>query len=385
MSLSVSVSWPFLPLYVSELGIHPLTAASMWAGIITAPQFLLAAIVSPFWGALADRVGRKAMLLRCSLSMALFTFLMGIVTDVWQLFVLSILYGLFSGYSAAAVALVGTNVPEERLGYSLGWMATAQLAGTLIGPLMGGLLADLLHSYRGVFFFSSIGGVLAVAGAMLFVHERRGPLDQRGARLSAPQGGVFRGLFAQRELAPMFVVLLLAQVAASALSPVIAPYVRSLLDPGSQWVGTLAGAAIAVTGLAGLLSSPVLGRHSDRIGYRKILLISILGAALFTLPQAISHSIWLFIVLRSGVGIFLGGIVPTANAWIGRLYPREQRGRVFGVAASASSLGIFFGPLTGGIVANHFGIPMVFIVVSALLACNFVWVLLATRRAGAVA
>jgi DHA1 family multidrug resistance protein-like MFS transporter len=379
MSLSVSVSWPFLPLYVSELGIHPITAASMWAGIITSPQFLLAAIVSPFWGALADRVGRKAMVLRCALSMSFFTLLMGFVTDVWQLFALSLLYGIFSGFAGAAVALVGTQVPEERLGYSLGWMATAQLAGTLMGPLVGGLLSDALHTYRGVFYFSSAGGAIAVVFALTLVREIHGPAH-RGTRLSTAQGHWFKGLFATRELIPMFVVLLLAQISASALFPIVAPYARSLLGPDSRWVATAAGAAIAVTGVTGLLASPLLGRHSDRIGYRPVLLISILGAALFTLPQAISHSIWLFIVLRSGVGIFLGGIVPTANAWIGRLYPREQRGRVFGLTAAASSLGNFFGPLTGGIVAAHFGIPMVFYVVTALMLLNFGWLAVATRR-----
>jgi DHA1 family multidrug resistance protein-like MFS transporter len=379
MSMSVTVSWPFLPLYVNELGIHPLTAASMWAGIISSPQFLLAAIVAPLWGALADRVGRKAMVLRCSLSMAFFTLLMGLVTDVWQLFVLSILYGIFSGYSAAATAMVGTSVPEDRLGYALGWMATAQLAGTLIGPLVGGALADLLHSYRYVFFCSSAGGVLAVTGAAFLVREIRPSTEARNARRPESSGGMFRELFAQRELIPMFVVLLLAQMCATALGPVVAPYVRSLL-PGSPFVGTLSGAAIAVTGLAGLLSSPILGRRSDRIGRRKVVLLSILGAALFTLPQAFSHSIWLFIILRSGVGLFLGGIVPTANAWLGGLYPREQRGRIFGLAASAGSLGVFFGPLTGGIVANHFGMPAVFIVVGTLMLLNFAWVLLATGR-----
>ena len=381
MSLSVSVSWPFIPLYVSELGIHPITAASLWAGIIVSPQFLLAAIVSPFWGALADRVGRKAMVLRCAISMSFFTLLMAFVTNVWQLLALTILYGIFSGFAGAAVALVGTQVPEERLGFSLGWMATSQLAGTLIGPLVGGLLADAFHSYRGVYIASSVGGAISTILAMLLVKEMRNPAEHRGTRLSGSQGHWFKGLFATRELVPMFVVLLLAQVAASALSPIVAPYARSLLGENSRWVATAAGAAIAVTGLAGLLSSPLLGRHSDRFGYRPVLLISILGAALFTLPQAISHSIWLFIVLRSGVGVFLGGIVPTANAWIGRLYPREQRGRVYGLTAAASSLGNFFGPLTGGIVAAHFGIPTVFVVVTVLMLINFVWIALATRRA----
>lgn len=380
MSMSVSLSWPFLPLYLAELGIHPISTASMWAGLIIGPQFLLAAMVSPFWGVLADRVGRKAMVLRCSCATAVFTCGMGFAQDVWQLLALSFGYGIFSGFQAAAMALVGTSVPEQRLGYALGWMSTAQLAGTLIGPLLGGVLADSFHSYREVFFFTSLTAAITVVLTALLVREVR-PSTEAAFRQEGSQRRMLWGLLQNRELAPMFVVLLLSQIAASALSPIIAPYARSLLGPDSHWVATAAGAAIAATGFAGLLSSPLLGRHSDRIGYRKTLLISILGVALFTLPQALSHSIWLFIVLRSGVGIFLGGILPAANAWIGRLYPREQRGRVFGLASAATSFGNFLGPLTGGIVAAHFGIPTVFIVVTALLLCDFVWICVATERA----
>lgn len=383
MSLTVSVSWPFLPLYVVELGIHPISQASLWAGIISAPQFLIAAIVSPFWGALADRIGRKAMVLRCALATAFFTALMAAAQDVWQMLALTIMYGIFSGFYGAAIALVGTQVPEERLGYSLGWMSTAQLAGTLSGPLVGGLLADSLHSYRAVYVFSAIGASVAVAVALLFVHEGRSPHSSRAARLTGgPRGGSFRAVFATREFAPMIVVMLLANIAAGAVSPIIAPYTRLLLGHEEHWVATAAGAAIAVTGLAGLASAPLLGRHSDRIGYRTMLLVSLAGAALFTLPQALAHTLWLFILLRSGVGVFLGGILPTANAWAGRLFSREERGRIYGITAGATSLGNFFGPLTGGLVAAHFGFAAVFLVVGVLMLANLVWVGFATAPKG---
>jgi DHA1 family multidrug resistance protein-like MFS transporter len=383
MSISVSVSWPFMPLYVYSLGIHPLTEASLWAGLITGPQFLLAALVSPFWGALADRIGRKPMVLRCAAATTVATACMGLSNNVWQLLGCTVLYGIFSGFYGASVAFVGTQMPERRLGYCLGWMATAQLFGTLIGPLVGGLLSDFLHTYRGVFFFSSGASIIAVTLAAIFLREAHRP-PPRALQRAEGRTGLFGGIFATREFAPMFVVLLLSQVAAGALGPIVAPYVRSLLGD-SPFVATMAGAAIAVTGIAGLASSPLLGRRSDRVGYRGILLISILGTALFTLPQAFANSIGMFILLRSGVGVFLGGVVPTANAWLGRLYPREQRGRVFGMSAAAQSLGNFFGPVSGGLIAAHFGIPMVFLVVGALMLGNFVWVLIATRREGALA
>jgi DHA1 family multidrug resistance protein-like MFS transporter len=380
MSTSAALSWPFMPLYVVELG-EPASAASLWAGIIQSPQFLLAAILAPFWGALADRVGRKAMVLRCALAMAVFTFMMGLAQNVWQLFIVTLLFGCFSGMVGASNALVAVTVPEERLGYALGWLSTAQLAGSLAGPLLGGVLADAMHDYRRVFFVTSVGGLCAVLLALVFIKENRA---QRTAPSTDPaersQRAFFRGILRARHVAPIFVVLVLAQLTSTALAPVISLYVRSLLGPGSPYVASIAGAAIAVTGVAGLVSAPLLGRRSDRSGYRSTLLISLVGSAAFTIPQAFAHTIWVFVALRSGVGLFLGGVLPSANAWIGRMTPRDQRGRMFGVTASAASLGGFFGPLIGGGVAAHFGIRAVFVVVGVLMLCSFLWTLLQTGR-----
>jgi DHA1 family multidrug resistance protein-like MFS transporter len=312
--------------------------------------------------------------------MATFTLLMAFAQNVWELLALTVMYGIFSGMMGAAIALVGTQVPEERLGYALGWVSTAQLSGTLSGPLLGGLLADALHDYRLVFVATSIGGFAASILALFFVREVRGPVSKLVSRGENSLGGIFQVVV----LGPMFLVLVLANVCAGAVAPVVAPYVRGLLGPGATFVATTAGGAIAATGLAGLLSAPLVGRRADRLGYRKLLLACVLGAAVFTLPQALSHSIWTFLALRFGVGLFLGGILPTANAWIGRQFPREQRGRIFGITASAMSLGNFLGPLSGGLIAARFGIPVVFVVVAALMLANFLWIAFTTHEAPAV-
>jgi DHA1 family multidrug resistance protein-like MFS transporter len=377
MSVAVTVSWPFLPLFVLELGVRTPHDASLWAGIIASTQFLVAALVSPFWGAVADRHGRKAMVLRTSSSLAVFTCLMGFSHNVYQLLVLSTLYGLFSGFAASAIALVATSVPEERLGFALGWMSTAQLAGTLIGPLIGGFLADALHSYRDVFWVSSVAGFVGVAVAAIFVHEHRRPAPAREEKREGLIASL-RETVRHPQLAPLFLVLLLAQASATAVAPVIAPFVKTLL-PGSPWIATASGAAIAITGIADLLVSPFLGKRSDRIGYRRVLLVSVGCAAAFTIPQAFTHSIWVFLALRFGVGAFLGGILPTANAWIGRLFSVHERGRVYGVSASAASLGMFFGPLLGGVVASSLGFGVVFAIVGGLMLCNLLWIVFGTR------
>ena len=139
-------------------------------------------------------------------------------------------------------------------------------------------------------------------------------------------------------------------------------------------LATLGGIAFSVTGLADVIASPFLGKRSDVLGYRRVLLISLLGATLTTLPQAFASSYWVFTAERFGVGLFIGGILPTANALVGRLVPRAQRGTVYGMTASATFLGNSLGPLTGGAVAAVFGLRWVFLVTAAVLLANLVWV-----------
>lgn len=122
MACAFSISGPFLPLYVIQLGVHPIEKVDLWAGAIASSNFFFAAIFSPIWGSLADRVGRKAMVVRSCIAICIFTALMGLVQNVWQLIGARAAMGVFSGFSAAATAMVATSVPEEQLGFSsAGW------------------------------------------------------------------------------------------------------------------------------------------------------------------------------------------------------------------------------------------------------------------------
>ena len=103
--LAISQILPFLPLYVSQLGVTSHEALSMWSGLTFSVTFLVSAIVSPMWGSLADRKGRKLMLLRASLGMAIAILLQAFATNVWQLFILRAIMGLTSGYIPNAMAL----------------------------------------------------------------------------------------------------------------------------------------------------------------------------------------------------------------------------------------------------------------------------------------
>ncbi len=276
---------------------------------------------------------------------------MGLVQNVWQLIGARAAMGIFSGFSAAATAMVATTVPEEQLGFSLGWMATGQLAGALVGPLIGGLLAAHFHGYRTVFFWTSGFAFVAVLTASFFVREQFAKPSADAKRVSFVAS--FLEVVRHPQLLPMFVVVLVAQIVAFGVQPIVPLYVRAMAGD-VPWLPIAAGGAFAVMGVADLLASPFLGKRSDKIGYRRVLLISLAGVAAFTVPQAFAWSVGAFLVMRFGVGLFLGGVLPTANALIGRVFPAERRGQVYGITSSATFLGMSLGPLIGGAVAARF-------------------------------
>ncbi len=325
-----------MPLFLPVLGVRSASAVDLWAGILSGVTSLVAAFASPLWGRLADRRGRKLMLLRSSLAIGVFAALMGLAANVWQFFACRALMGVFAGFSSSAIALVASQAPEERLGFALGWLSTGQLVGALVGPLLGGALADATHSYRSPFYCTGAIVLLSTLLVWFGVHERFvAPPRIRGDRsLLASLLAVMRS----PGLLPLFFVLLMAQFGVRTVQPVVTLFVKELVGMRPD-LATLSGIAFSVTGLADVVASPFLGKRSDVLGYRRVLLISLLGATLTTLPQAFVGSYWLFAAERFGVGMFIGGILPTANALVGRLVPRAQRGTVYGITASAMFLG----------------------------------------------
>jgi DHA1 family multidrug resistance protein-like MFS transporter len=371
MTAAINFLSPIIPLMLPRLGVQTLEGIDVWSGVITGSTSFVAAFASPIWGRVADKHGRKLSLLRSSFAIAVFTALMGLSTNVWQFFGARAVMGLFAGFSSAAIALVASQAPERRLGYALGWLASGQLIGSLVGPVIGGILADLTGSYRAPFFWCA--GITCAGLALVWavVTENFTPVKSTGKRQSLFSGlGLLTG---SAGLSALFLVLLMAQFSTRTVQPVVTIFVQELIGSPPQ-IATLAGIAFSITGLANLMSAPFLGNRSDIIGYRKVLLICLLGATLTSAPQIFVNDYWTFVAERFAVGLFIGGILPTANALIGRSVARENRGTIYGMTASATFLGNSLGPLTGGGIAAGFGIRWVFVVTTMLLAANLAWV-----------
>src|SRR5260370_24977342 len=239
----------------------------------------------------------------------------------------------------AEIALVESQVSEEGFGYSLGWLAAGQLVGSLVGPILGGILADLTGSYRIPFYCTAAMIAVTMALVWFAVHEEFTRPARGSGHRSTVSGLV--ALVTTPALLALFFVLLMAQLRVRTVQPIGTLYVKEMVGAVPH-IATLAGIAFSITGLANVISAPFLGNRSDRIGYRRVLLICLAGGVLMTLPQAFTHNYWLFTAERFGVGLFIGGLLPTAHALVGRLGARAERRAVYRMTSPALFIGDSF-------------------------------------------
>jgi DHA1 family multidrug resistance protein-like MFS transporter len=368
--IGFSLRTPFLPFFVAELGARNLETQVLWAGAINAGGAAVMAITAPLWGALADRYGRKLMVLRAMVAGSLTIGLMALATSPWQLFVLRLVEGGFTGTVTASTTLAASTVPRERLGFGLGLMQMAVFSGSAVGPLIGGVLADQI-GYRATFVLA--GSLLLVSALLVafLVEERFEPPSRRAGH--GETGGETWRLLLAPALLGIVVSLFALRAASMALQPIV-PLLVAQLARGSSAVNSLAGLAMGVSGMTSAVASVGLGRLSDRIGQRPLLIASGALAAATFLPLGLTTQVWQVIVLQALFGIASGGMLPTANALVARLTPEGRRGTIYGFTTTVSSLGAFVGPLVGTALAAALGLHAPFLLIGLALAVTVAWV-----------
>lgn len=368
---------PFLPLYLKTMGMTDTHEVAVWGGWIFAANFLTAFLFQPIWGSLADRYGRKMMLLRSGFGMAVIMVLMGFAANPWQLLILRLLNGTISGFIPAAIALLSANTPKEKVGFAMGTLQSGSVAGTILGPLLGGLLADSV-GYRPIFFLTGALLFSATLLALLLIKEKFQRPEPRAKAAGAPLGG-FGRLLSIRQLLSLFTVCFAIQFAMLATMPIMPLYVEELHGQTAN-LAFLAGMAGSINGLSNMLASPLLGRISDRYGAEKVLMLSLLGSAATMIPQGLAGSVWQLFAWRFLLGLFLGGLLPSVYALIRKYTPDGMESRSYSLNSSSLSLGNFLGPITGGFVSGYTGIGGIFYLSAALLLAAFVWVLVSLGR-----
>ena len=364
--VAMTLLLPFLPLYVEELGVKSHAAIVQWSGVAYGATFLSAALTAPLWGRLGDRYGRKLMLIRASLGMAVAMSLIGMAHNVWQLVALRLLAGLLGGYASGSTVLVATQTPKSRCGWALGVLSSGIMAGNLAGPLIGGSLPPLIGVRATFFAAGALIFVAFLATAFLLKEDPRlAPKKTEKQRVD------WQAIPDRRPVVAMLVTGALLMVANMSIEPIITVFVAQIVEV--RQVTFVAGLVMSAAALGSILSASRLGRLADRIGHWNVIVGCLAVAAVLLIPQAFVIAGWQLVVLRFLMGTALGGLLPCVASVIRHNVPQTVAGRMLGYSTSAQYTGQVLGPLLGGFVGGHFGMRAVFLGTSVLMAIGAIY------------
>ena len=364
----LSMVMPFLPFYLKDLGVTDPDSVKIWSGLVFSAPFMVSAFMQPLWGVLGDRYGRKPMVVRAMIALGLANIAMGFAQTAPQLLILRFIQGSLSGFVAPSLALLASCTPEDRTGQAIGTIQSSLVTGMIVGPLLGGLLAHF-SGYRPLFFGTGICCLAAAAIAVIFVQEK---FAGAGGRKKSGLRENLRFVFANGELRFLFLLLVVIQVSIHIVGPFLSLYVEFLQFP-ADYVAVMSGAVFGITGVTNASTAPIWGRRGDRIGYRRVLRYAIGGAALFYLPQAFVTDAYQLLALRAGIGIFIGGILPTILTIVQKSTPEQSRGGIYGIFQSGLLLGTMGGPLIGGFLSASLGLRAIFLLTTGLILAAAFW------------
>ena len=367
-AIGMSQIAPVLPLYIQHLGVQDTESITKLSGIAFGITYIISAVFSPIWGSAADKYGRKPMILRASLGMAITIGCMGFAPNVYILIGLRLLQGAITGYGTACTALIATQTDKEHAGYALGTLSTASIAGSLLGPTIGGFIDEIL-GLQSVFFITGVLLIISFITTLIFVKESFVKEDKKVLTIKE----VWSTVPEKSLTVTMFVTFFMLSVALYSVEPIVTVYVKQLSNNSSH-IALLAGLTFSASGLANIIAAPRLGKLSDKIGAHKVILACLIGAGIIFIPQAFVQNTWQLMGLRFLLGLASAGLIPSVNIILKKITPSSLTGRVFGFSMAAGYLGVFGGSVLGGQVAGILGMQYVFFITSALLLINAIWV-----------
>ncbi|WP_088549064.1 MFS transporter [Paenibacillus aquistagni] len=359
VSSSFSMVIPFLSLFLIQLGVN--SHLELWSGILFSSAFLAGAISSPFWGAVSDKYGRKPMIIRAGIVLFVIYILMAFVTNEYQLLALRILQGLLSGFIPGAIALVGTNTPEKKVGYALSMMSTATATGGIMGPMLGGVLSRIFDN-RIAFASAGVLCLIATILIIFWVKEDKFVPSKDSTSIIKTFGIAIHN----RTLLAVLLLTMFTQFSVMTIEPVLSLYVVELGFDAKN-ASLVAGFAFSLVGVASILFAPRWGKYADKVGFQKILLIGLFAGGIGTLLQIPFQNIYWFSGIRFLYGCFFCAVFPALNGLVVRSTEPDFRGRAFSLNQTANQVGGMLGPLVGGAISGVWGIHTVFGVTGILL------------------
>jgi DHA1 family multidrug resistance protein-like MFS transporter len=373
---------PFLAYYIQEFNVEDLDEALLWSGYMGSVAGFAMALSAPIWGAVADRFGRKSMVVRSMVGGGLTVFFMAYADSVTELLVARMLQGALAGTVTACITMVSTTTPKQHLGYAMGMMQGAFLLGAALGPLAGGPFIEA-YGYEAIFLVSGAMVVVAGLAVQLLVSEEftKNKSEEKGASASKSNTDDFisdtKRLLQIKPFLITIISLVLIQFAYGVIMPVVPLFLQQLA--GHAEIITEAGFIFSLMSLTGALSSAVLGGWAERIGVKRMLFMGLVATALFLACQGSAESVMVFAALQVLGGLATGAVRPVANTITTFVVAEEDRGKAFGIMTSASALGWALGPSMGGYIGSTTGFRSVFYATALLFVGVAFWTRWAMR------
>lgn len=359
---------PFLPLYITQLGVTDPGEAALWSGLLFGISPLLAGCLAPAWALLGERSGQKAMMQRALGAFVVIIAAMAFVTNVYQLLALRLLVGVFGGFGALSIALASALAPRARVGEAIGLIQATQLASGIAAPLLGGFVADAI-GLRGAFFLSA---ALCLLGFLLITWAYHEPRAARGVEPARPARGSLREFLHLPLFVGLVVTIFTVQFIDRSFGPLLPLYVGTLHAPAER-IGSITGLVMTLGALASSIAAAYAGRLSSRHSPRPLLLGSLAAGAVLALPLAsVGHWAHL-LVLRTLLGLLAGGALTLAYAVGGRMLPEHAKIGAFGTLAGVGMIGGAVSPLVTGVLSRYASLGAIFIVDAILYALVLVW------------
>lgn len=371
--MGYSMTTPFISLFINELGTFNRFELNLYSGLAFAMTFISQAIVSPYWGNLADQKGRKLMCLRASGVMACTIFITGLSTSVWMIIGMRFLQGAFSGYINNATALMAGETPHRKSGWVMSAMMTAGVTGNLIGPLIGGALSSHF-GYRIPFFIT--GGLMFLVFITTWTNtkEHFTPIDKEAMK---PMKDLLHKIPNVKIIFAMFITTMIVQASVMSIDPIVSLYVKEMMH-GTGDIAFVAGVVAATPGLGNLLSASKVGHIMDEIGPERVLMIGLIIATLLFIPMTFTTSPWMLAFWRFLLGMTNAGLMPAAQTILTLDVPDEAFGRIFSYNQSFQAAGSVFGALLGSVISGVSTYSMVFALTGATLFIN-IWIVVIGR------
>jgi MFS transporter, DHA1 family, multidrug resistance protein len=341
---------PFLPLYFQELGVTDVGQIALWSGLSLGVTPAITALMAPLWGRLADRIGRKIMIERSLVSFVIVMSAMAFVTEAWHIFALRAVQGLFAGYGALALTMAADVAPRERMAFAIGTVQTAQRIGPALGPVIGGVVAQLV-GLRQAFFVTASFYVVALVLVFFMYDERGFAVKHEGGGVKRKRRVTFRSVLAFENFILLIAVVFSFTFVDRSLGPVLPLYIAEL-GTSTERVPIVSGILFSLSAGAGAVGNHLCRALLARASARAVIAGAATAAAGGCAIYVFAGGTGLLMIGTPILGLGIGAASTAAYTAAGAVIPPEVRGAGFGLLSTGSLLGLALSPVICGLLGT---------------------------------